>query len=389
VLLLERNGRLGTKILISGGGKCNITHDGTIDELLSAFPMHEQRFLRPAFHRYSNKDIRDLLMAGGVETAPRANGRVFPVNGVAKDVMRVFSRMLEQSGVTVRFHQRVEEFLLEGGRIVGVKGGGMTFSSHQVVLATGGASYPQTGTTGDGFVMAAGIGHRIQPVRPALAPIRISPPLPRDWQGVAIRGGVLAVIHDGKQIMRWQDDVLFTHEGLSGPAILEVSRAAALAMESGPVTLRMDVLPRKSHADIDGDLQELIRSQPGKKIATLLEGWLPNRIVEWLLRSIGVDPETRGHVVTIEARRAIARLLKEWGIGTVDAVLLERGEVTAGGVALSEVNPQTMESRRVAGLYLCGEVLDVAGPVGGYNLQAAFSTGFVAGDSAASAYLRR
>ncbi len=188
--------------------------------------------------------------------------------------------------------------------------------------------------------------------------------------------------------MRWCDDILISHEGVSGPAALEVSRRAAEAMEHDQVFLSYDFFPQKEFAELDEMLNEQIQQQRGKMLGTLLEGWLPNRIVKTLLQSVGVDSATRGHVLTARDRKAVVRLLKSWTMGRVSAINVERGEVTAGGVSLDEVDPRTMRSRIVRGLYLCGEMLDIAGPVGGYNLQAAFSTGFVAGESAAKECLR-
>lgn len=388
VLLLERNGRLGTKILISGGGKCNVTHVGTVDDLLAAFVLSERRFLKGALHRFSNRDVQDLLASQGITLAPRANGRIFPVNGTAKDVVRVLSRLLQQHNVITQFHQRVEEILVDGSGVIGVDIGGRSVPTRQVILATGGASYPQTGTTGDGFAMARHVGHTIVPVRPALAPIQVKPSLPHAWRGVAIRDGCLSVHQGGRRMTQWRGDLLFTHEGISGPAALEVSRAAALAVETGQVHLVLDFLPETETAIVDRELQSIITTHGGRMVSTLLEPWLPNRIINGLLHSAGVDPAIRGHALTREERTAVVKILKRWTIGQVASISLERGEVTAGGVALSEVEPQTMRSRRVKGLYLCGEVLDIAGPVGGYNLQAAFSTGFVAGHSAADDVLR-
>lgn len=384
VLLLERNGRLGMKILISGGGKCNITHEGTIDEFLAAFVVRERRFLKPALYRFTNQDIQQILTDGGIMLAARPNGRVFPTNGTAKDVMRVLSRLLGEVPVTVRFHQRVAEILVSEGSVLGVRVDQTVIPARHVVLATGGASYPQTGTTGDGFAMARALGHTIAPLRAALAPIRVAPAHPRAWQGITIRSGRLAARQEGRRVAEWEGDILFTHEGISGPAALEVSRAAAAALETGTVSLALDLFPGKDAAVIDDELLAFVREQPGRMIGTLLEPWLPNRIIDGVLRSIGVDPTTRGHVLTRDERRAIVLLLKGWPLGNVAHIALERGEVTAGGVALDEVDPRTMRSRQVKGLYLCGEVLDIAGPVGGYNLQAAFSTGFVAGESAAA-----
>jgi predicted Rossmann fold flavoprotein len=387
VLLLERNGRLGTKILISGGGKCNVTHAGALEDLLAAFVQHERRFLKNAFHCFTNDTIQQLLESRGISLAPRPDGRVFPTHGSAKDVVRVLSGLLRDQRVTVRFHQRVEEILADHTGVTGVRIGGLLIPARHVVLASGGSSYPQTGTTGDGYAMARSLGHTIVALRPALAPIRIAPPLPPSWRGVAIRNACLSAIQEGRRIAMWNGDLLITHEGLSGPAALEVSRAAAVAMEDGPVVLTVDFLPEKERSVVDQELLSTIKIQGSRMISTLLEPWLPNRIIDDLLRSVGVDPATRGYVLTRETRTSIIDLLKGWTIGTVVSISIERGEVTAGGVALNEVEPRTMRSRRVKGLYLCGEVLDIAGPVGGYNLQAAFSTGFVAGAAAAEDFL--
>jgi hypothetical protein len=208
------------------------------------------------------------------------------------------------------------------------------------------------------------------------------------WSGVALRGGRLKVVQDGRTLTRWDDDILFTHEGVSGPGALEVSRSAAEAMEHGGVDLVFDFTRGKDFGAVDAELNSAIQEQRNRTIAAFVERWLPSRLVQPLLASLGIDPHTRGHVLTREQRHAVVRLLTGWTIGTIARVPLERGEVTAGGVSLDEVEPRTMRSRIIKGLYLCGEVLDIAGPVGGYNLQAAFSTGFVAGEGAAEEWLR-
>jgi predicted Rossmann fold flavoprotein len=184
-------------------------------------------------------------------------------------------------------------------------------------------------------------------------------------------------------IASWTGDILFSHEGVTGPAALEVSRPAALALERGPVEIVFDFFPGKEFTSVDQDLIQILRMHSGRTVETLLDSWMPSRLVPSLLQSIGVDPKTRGYVLQREERRAIVGLLKTWRIGRAGTIALARGEVTAGGVSLGEVDPKTMESRIVRGLFLCGEVLDIAGPVGGYNLQAAFSTGYVAGKTAA------
>jgi predicted Rossmann fold flavoprotein len=195
------------------------------------------------------------------------------------------------------------------------------------------------------------------------------------------------VFTDGRKLHEWRDDILFSHEGISGPAALEVSRVAAEAAEKQKVELRLDFFPSKEFHRLDDELNRVTLSQRDRMIGTILDAWLPNRIVPALLKAADVSAEKRGHVLTKEERRRIVSMLKSWKLGDVGEINIERGEVTAGGVALDEVDPRTMRSRKVKGLYICGEVLDLAGPVGGYNLQAAFSTGFVAGETAARDWL--
>lgn len=388
VVLFERNRKPGIKLLISGGGKCNITHAGPIDELLRAFLPAESRFLKPALHRWSNDDMIRLLENAGVKTITREDGRVFPLEGTAKDVVAVLESLLQRNTVTVHLGSPATSIEARDGHITGIVANGQTIPSSHLILATGGASYRKTGTTGDGFRWTEELGHTIVPIRPALAPIALRPPLPSTWRGIALRGGRLSAHTNGRTIASWDDDVLITHEGISGPAALELSRPAAVAAERGDVTLEFDFFPSREFDVLDSELTDLVLSNRGKMIGTLLEAWLPNRIVPGLLGSIGADAAIRGHTLTRDTRRSITRLLKSWTMGTVASIPLDRGEVTAGGIALGEVDPHTMHSRKIRGLYPCGEVLDIAGPVGGYNLQAAFSTGYVAGESAARDWLR-
>jgi predicted Rossmann fold flavoprotein len=387
VTVLERNARPGIKLLISGGGKCNITHAGPMAEVQKAFLPREARFLRPSFYRFANDDVLSLLTRRGVKTFARPNGRVFPESGRAKDVVQALIDSVKDAGGTIALGTRVKSIERDGDGVAGVIADGKFIPARLVILATGGISYPKTGTTGDGIAWARALGHTIVPLRPALAPIGTDPPLPKEWRGVALREGCLSVVAEGKKLASWPDDILVSHEGISGPAALEVSRPAAEALERGRVFLEFDFLPEIEFTALDRLLNERVQQQRGKMIATVLETWLPNRLAEPLLRSAGVDPAMRGHVLTAADRKKIVHLLKSWTIGRVSAINVERGEVTAGGVSLDEVDPQSMRSRRVKGLYLCGEMLDIAGPVGGYNLQAAFSTGFVAGESAAKDFL--
>ena len=387
VVLIERNLKLGIKLLISGGGKCNITHAGDVEDIRSTFSPREGRFLRPALFRFSNTDILTLLNNRGIATSSRPDGKVFPASGRAKDVVDALTEYLRTANVDVRLGTHVKSIEATGGCVSGIVLAGEHLKSPAAVLATGGVSYPKTGTTGDGFAWARALGHSIVPLRAALAPIAVAPGFPVSWRGVALRGGCLSAFAENRKICEWQGDLLFSHEGISGPAALEVSGPAARALEGGAVSLRYDFFPSTSFPELDRNLNEIILNQRSKMIETILERWLPNRIVPRLLATLRIDPSTRGYRLTREQRRSITLLLKSWSLGQVLHIPIDRGEVTAGGIELREVDPQTMASRIVRGLFICGEVLDVAGPVGGYNLQAAFSTGYVAGESAAAMWL--
>ncbi len=377
VLLLERNKKAGIKLLISGGGKCNVTHEGSEEDILSAFSVRQRRFLKPALYRYSGEQVRTFLREEGVATFARENGRVFPQSGRAEDVVLSFVRALRRAGAEIRFNARVSRILVDDQGVAGVSVDGMRLEAGAVLVATGGVSYPRTGTSGDGIGWARDLGHSIVPLRPALAPIALAPAVPPSWRGIALRNGALNVLSRGKRVQRCAGDLLFTHEGLSGPAALDSSNAAATHED---VTIAWDFLPEMEERDVDAMLRDRVAGERSRFIQSHLFEIMPNRIVPPILSSIGVPPETRGHVLTAVQRRAIVRMLKGWTIGRVKGVDIERGEVTAGGIALPEVDPHTMASRKVRGLYFAGEVLDIDGPIGGYNLQAAFSMGALAGD---------
>ena len=385
VTLLEKNPKLGIKLLISGGGKCNITHDGTVEDLLSRFRTNESRFLKYSFHQFTNIQLIRHIKERGVETYVRGDGRIFPASGKAGDVVHALRRLMEQAGVEIRLATGVEEMLRDGDGICGVRTELGAIETRHLILATGGASYPKTGTTGDGFRWLRELGHAIIPVKPALAPIYLDPTPPPAWQGVALRDCAVIAEMEGKAVASARGDLLFTHKGISGPSTLEASRDVFIALQENPnIDIAIDVLPDKTIAQVEEALQDEIVSNGGKKSETLIELYVPQRLAPFMLNAAGVDGSIKGHQLKREERRAIVQTLKRWKVGRVKEIPLESGEVTAGGVDLHEIDPRTMKSRLVDGLYVCGEVLDIAGPIGGYNLQAAFSTGFVAGESAAS-----
>ena len=382
VTLLEANGRLGVKLRISGGGKCNVTHAGKVAELLRAFQPDQTRFLRPALHGFSNDDVVELLRREGVVTQARDNGRVFPVDGQgsANLVAEAFETLARRAGVTIRLGARVvalqgarphlEALLLEGGE---------RLSADAFILATGGASYPSTGTRGEGPGWLKAMGVPVLPWFPALAPIPLLRARPQ-WQGVALREGtlVLRAARGGKLLGSFAGDILFTRQGLSGPAALELSGPAEQARRTGGAWLAY-AFKGLSEAELDGALQEEQRGHPHLAARTWLQRWLPERLCVPMLQELGLPEDQRLKDLPKAGRRALVGLVLAFPLGAPGAVELERGEVCAGGVRLEAVEPRTMAVKGWDNLRVCGELLDLDGPVGGYNLQAAFSTGFAAG----------
>lgn len=390
VLLLEKKNRLGTKILISGGGKCNVTHAGPMEEIRARFRANEGRFLRPSFYRFTNEDFVQMLTEKGMEVYTRPDGRIFPVAPYdAKDVVAVLEAHLRDAGVRVWLEAPVAGIATADGAVTGVRlEDGRTVAATQVIVAVGGSSYPATGTTGDGWRWMQALGHTLVPLRAALAPLYLDPTPPAEWSGVALRDCLLRARaltsggQPGKERMRWRGDLLWTHKGVSGPTALGVSREIAEAIPEASL-VEADVLPDEPHDRLNARLLEWTKTHPRRGVADFLEEIVPNRLVRPIFEASKVDPAIRGAYLGQKERGRLVTTLKGWTLGKVRHVPLERGEVVAGGISLEEVDPQTMRSRKIRGLYLCGEVLDIAGPVGGYNLQAAWSTGFVAGEIAA------
>ena len=381
VVLLEANGRLGVKLRISGGGKCNITHEGPPKALLSAFSKDQARFLRPSLHAFDNGAVLELLRREGVETYVRDNGRVFPQDrpGSAGAVVSAFETLVRRAGVEVRTGARVVALEGSAPRLAALRVGEERLTADTFILATGGASYPETGTRGEVLGWLKGLGLPVRPWFPALAPIPLQRPRPA-WEGVALRGGELRLSAGpgGRRLGSFAGDLLFTKAGISGPAALELSQAAERARREGAAWLGYASIP-DTPENVDAALIAESRSNPRLLAATWLQRHLPERLVDPLLQEMGVDRTLMLKDLTRAARRALVDLATALPLGEPHPVPLARGEVAAGGVDLSAVDPHTMAVRGWDNLRICGELLDLDGPVGGYNLQAAFSTGHAAG----------
>ena len=403
VTVLERTPHSGTKIRISGGGKCNVTHSGTPGELLGAgfFRLRERRFLRPAVYGFSNRDLLDLLQSKGVVTGERSDGKVFPLGGDALTVVEAFEKMLRELSVQQFFSTRVEGVELRGKLFHAKTTDGNFFTSDAVILATGGLSYAQAGTTGDGIALACSLGHSIQNPSPALAPLFTIKVPPASLSGVSLRSISLVASAQGGMRSERRGDLLFTHRGFSGPAALSLSRDISdLATVYGNVSLFADLFPEQSVSELEEEFLKHAGKNGAQMVRKYLQscpiaphrgafaitpdiGTIPASFVALVMKKSALDNDVTWSRLDKVKRRALLAVLKQFPLGMVRDVSLDKGEVSAGGVSLEEVNPKTMESRIVPGLFICGELLDYAGEIGGYNLQAAFSTGWMAGKNAA------
>ncbi len=387
IAVLERNARPGAKIRISGGGKCNVTHDGEVADILARGLLRkkEERFLRPAFYAFTNDDLRRMLSGRGVATAVRDDGKVFPVSGRADDVLLALEAELRNASIDIVTGTRALSCRQQEGEFC-VTTEMSVFFCQRLILATGGVSYRHTGTTGDGLKIAASLGHDPVLPSPALAPFFLRRHPAAALSGIAFRNVILSVRSLSERFWR-KGDVLVTHKGLSGPACFSLSRDAAdLMRRTGRAKVLVNFFPELAGEEVQ---QMLIRhaSANGKQlIRKFLQSLpaIPSAMIPLILKHSGIERDERWGSLAKNARYSLQHALQDFSFGDIKTIPLDAGEVSAGGIALEQVNPKTMESRICPRLFLCGEILDYAAEVGGFNLQAAFSTGWLAGSSSGS-----
>ena len=374
VLVIERMPGPGAKLLLSGSGQANLTHEGTVGSFSGRYGARDHgRFLRHALASLSNDALCRWFADHGVPVEGREDGKVFPVSRRAQDVLNAVLDACTARGVRIRTGVRVHSVERTGDNLR-VRAEPCTVEARAVVCAMGGASYPRTGSSGDGFRLAAELGHTVVEPRPALAPIELEPHPFADLAGVTVPGAALSLERDGRRVAVEQGDLLFTHRGLSGPSVLHISRSVLPGDR-----LRISFLPTHRPEEIDARIVALSTDHGSARLpAVLTPLGLPDRLVRRLLELAGVPPEMTGARITREARRALVMALTALPLDVARVGDFESAMATAGGIALGEVDPKTMGSRLVPGLFFAGEVLDIDGDTGGYNLQAAFSTGALA-----------
>ena len=376
VLLLERNPRLGKKLLITGKGRCNITNNCDINGLITNIPRNP-RFLYSAFHNFSSDDTIAFFESLGVPVKTERGNRVFPQSDRAYDVANALERELRRLKVEVRT-ERALRLLLEGGRITGVRcESGAEYFSSSVLIATGGKSYPLTGSTGDGYELAKQAGHSIVPLAPSLIPVLTEEKDVKDMQGLSLKNVTLTVSQNGKPIYSELGEMLFTHFGVSGPLVLS---ASAHMRESDKRRYRMeiDLKPGLTEEQLDKRLLRDFSKNLNRDIINSLGALLPRKMIPVVLKRSGIPFETKIHEITREQRQELLRAIKAFPLHPIGFRPIEEAIITSGGVDVKEVNPKTMESKLLEGLFFAGEVLDVDGYTGGFNLQIAFATAHLA-----------
>lgn len=379
-LLLEKMNRCGKKISITGKGRCNVTNNCTSDDFFANIPTNP-RFLYSAYAGFNSQDCMDFFERLGVPLKTERGNRVFPVSDKAEDIVRALEQGCEDYGVN-RIFSKVTEMITEDGAVKGVKCGSRTYFAPSVLIATGGKSYPGTGSDGDGYRFAEELGHTVTDIKPSLVPIESDDDYCREMMGLSLKNVVLTLKDTvkNKAVFSEMGEMLFTHFGVSGPLVLSASSHIP-QVESGRYIFYIDLKPALDEKKLDERILRDFKEIPNRIFANSLSKLLPSKMIPTVVELSGIDGEKQVNSVTKQERQRLVSLLKAFPVHIRSFRPIAEAIVTSGGVKVSEVSPKTMESKLVKGLYFAGEILDVDGYTGGFNLQIAFSTGCLAGEN--------
>ena len=383
VTVLEKNEKCGKKIYITGKGRCNVTNATTGEEFLRNIPRNP-RFLMSALSRFDSNDLQDMLKNAGLELKTERGQRVFPQSDRASDVTKAFQFLMKKHGVKLLLNTKVKRILQTDGMVTGVESDKGTFDCDSVIIATGGISYPSTGSTGDGFAFAKDTGHRVTELYPSLIPILTKEKWPADISGLTLKNVTLYAKNGKKVIFSELGEMLFTHFGISGPLVLSLSSVIA-GMDISKISVYIDLKPALDQETLDKRILRDFEKYQNKQIVNSLRDLMPHNMIPVILNAAGIDPEKFVNQISKQERIALLSALKALPITPVGFRPIEEAVVTRGGVNIGDINPRTMESKKINGLYFAGEVIDVDGFTGGFNLQIAFTTGYAAGCASAGA----
>ncbi|MEW4306368.1 NAD(P)/FAD-dependent oxidoreductase [Rossellomorea marisflavi] len=391
VLLIDKGTKLGRKLAISGGGRCNVTNRLPVDEIIKHIPGNG-RFLYSAFSEFSNEDIISFFENLGIALKEEDHGRMFPVSNRAMDVVEALLNQMKRLDVQIRTSTTVDEILYEDGATVGVRlKDGDELGAAAVVVAVGGKSVPHTGSTGDGYPWAEKAGHTVTDLFPTEVPLTSDEPFVKrkELQGLSLRSVALSVMNPkGKKIITHRMDMIFTHLGISGPAVLRCSQYVVKAMKKWNlthVTMEVDSFPDEHDEQLFQRLHKQVKTDGKKSAKNLFKGLVPERYLHFLLEKAGIDLDEKGDHLAVDHLRQFTRLLKHFTFTVNGTLSIDKAFVTGGGVSIKEIEPKTMASKKMNGLFFCGEVLDIHGYTGGYNITSALVTGRLAGSNAALA----
>lgn len=388
VTLLEKNNILGKKILITGKGRCNITSSLDISDFINNIPGNA-RFLYSAFENFTNEDIIDLLKTEGVKVKEERGNRIFPVSDKAEDVRAALERVAKKSGVQVKLNSKVDKIEVEENKVKRVVCDNEKYDADKVILATGGRSYPLTGSNGEGYKIAEKVGHTIKPVRGSLVPLLADKEVCSRMQGLSLRnvGITMFDLEKDKKIYSDFGEMLFTHFGVSGPTILSGSahllryKDVDKKISDKKVVLKIDLKPALSMEQLDARILRDFTEVKNKQFKNSLDKLLPKKMIDVVIDKSKINPDKHVNEITREERLNLVKLLKNFEVRIDGFRPVDEAIVTAGGINVKEINPKTMESKIISGLYFAGEIIDVDAYTGGFNLQIAYSTGFTAGQN--------
>lgn len=395
VHLYEKNEKLGKKVYITGKGRCNITNASDMETLFENV-VTNKRFLYSSFYNYTNEDIINLLHKAGCETKVERGNRVFPVSDHSSDVIAALASEMKKHSVEIHLNEEVLEILSEGDKVTGVVlQGKRKMNADAVIIATGGLSYPSTGSTGDGYRFAKNLGHSVTPLFPSLVSLHLKGDIFKTLQGLSLKNIKVTIkagkhleneklnkrFAEGKILYEEFGELLFTHFGVSGPVILTTSSFLAQYISQVEMKLYIDLKPALSNEQLDHRILRDFEESINKQFKNALDHLLPQKLIGVIISLSGIDPEKQVNSITKEERNQLVQLLKNLPFDVMRLGGYNEAVITKGGIAVKEINPSTMESKLVGGLYFCGEVIDVDALTGGYNLQIAWSTGYTAGNA--------
>ena len=387
VTIIEKNSDFGQKLLITGKGRCNITSSLYMSEFIKNTPGNGQ-FLYSAFQNYTNTDIIDFLKNQGLEVKEERGNRIFPVTDKSIDVLNCFKSKINELKIKKLFNTRVQKILVQNGEVLGVRTEKEIIQTDKIILATGGKSYPLTGSTGDGYLIAKNIGHKVTEIRPSLVPLVIYEKNEcKEMQGLSLRNVGIKIIDESKNKLIYEDfgEMIFTHFGISGPTILSGSahlvryKEIDNLMKEQKIKLQIDLKPALTEEQLDERILRDFKEFKNKQFKHALDKLLPQKMIPIVIEKTKINEEKRVNEITKEERRNLVKVLKKFELTIKDFRPVEEAIITSGGINIKEINPKTMESKLVKGLYFAGEIIDVDSYTGGFNLQIAYSTGYTAG----------